>query len=108
MATTYKILGQITGSVSTASLYTSPAATQTVVSSLVVANRGTTNNTYWIAVVPSGSTLGVEDWLAFQVPISGSDSTALTLGITLGQYDQVQVSGLANSGSFNLFGSQIS
>jgi hypothetical protein len=108
MPTTYRILGQITGSVATASLYTSPAATQTVVSSLVVANRGTTNNTYFIAVVPSGSVLGVEDWLAFNVPISGSDSTALTLGITLATGDQVQVSGLANSGSFNLFGSQIS
>jgi hypothetical protein len=108
MPTTYKILGQITGSVATASLYTSPSATQTVVSSLVVANRGTANGTYWIAVVSSGSALSVEDWLAFQVPISGSDSTALTLGITLGQFDQIQVSGLANSGSFNLFGSQIS
>jgi hypothetical protein len=107
MATTYKILGQITGSVSTASLYTSPAATQTVVSSLVVANRSTSNSTYYIAVVPSGSTLEVNDWLAFNVPISGSDSTALTLGITLGAYDQIQVSGLA-TGSFNLFGSQIS
>ena len=107
MATTYKILGQITGSVSTASLYTSPAATQTVVSSLVVANRSTSNSTYFIAVVPSGSALSVEDWLAFNVPISGSDSTALTLGITLATGDQVQVSGLA-TGSFNLFGSQIS
>jgi hypothetical protein len=107
MPTTYKILGQITGSVATASLYTSPAATQTVVSSLVVANRSTSNSTYFIAVVPSGSTLGVEDWVAFNVPISGSDSTALTLGITLGAGDQVQVSGLA-TGSFNLFGSQIS
>ena len=108
MPTIYRILGQITGSATTASLYTSPAGTQTVVSSLVVANRGTSNGAYWIAVVPSGSAFGVEDWVAFNVPISGSDSTALTLGITLGAGDQVQVSGLANSGSFNLFGSQIS
>ena len=107
MATTYKILGQITGSSATSSLYTSPAATQTVVSSLVVANRSASNSSYYIAVVPSGSTLGVEDWLAFNVPISGSDSTALTLGITLGAGDSVQVSGLS-AGSFNLFGSQIS
>ena len=107
MPTIYKILGQITGSSATASLYTSPASTQTVVSSLVVANRSTLSSTYWIAVVPSGSALSAEDWLAFQVPISGSDSTALTLGITLGQFDQIQVSGVA-TGSFNLFGSQIS
>jgi hypothetical protein len=108
MPTTYKILGQITGSVATASLYTSPASTQTVVSSLVVTNRGTANNTYYIAVTPSGSTLGDKNWLAFNVPITGSDSTALTLGITLGEYDKIEVSGLANSGSFSLFGSQIS
>ena len=107
MPTIYKILGQITGSSATASLYTSPAATQTVVSSLVVANRSLTNSTFWIAAIPSGSTLSNEHWLAFQVPISGSDSTALTLGITLGAGDQVQVSGLT-TGSFNLFGSQIS
>ena len=107
MPTTYKILGQITGSSATSSLYTSPSGTQTVVSSLVVANRSTSNSTYWIAAVSSGSTLSAEDWLAFQIPITGSDSTALTLGITLGPFDQIQVSGLP-TGSFNLFGSQIS
>jgi hypothetical protein len=107
MATTYKILGQITGSAATSSLYTSPAATQTVVSSLVVTNRSATNSTFWIAAIPSGSTLSNEHWVAFNVPISGSDSTALTLGITLGAEDSIQVSGLT-TGSFSLFGSQIS
>ena len=107
MATTYKILGQITGSSATASLYTSPAATQTVVSSLIACNRSTSNSNYWIAVLASGSTLSNEDWVAFATPISASDSTALTLGITLGAEDQIQVSGLS-TGSFTLFGSQIS
>jgi len=107
MATTYKILGQITGSSATSSLYTAPAATQTVVSSVVIANRSTSNSTFWIAALPSGSTLDPKHYLAFNVPISGSDSTALTLGITLGAEDQIQVSGMA-TGSFTLFGSQIS
>ena len=107
MATTYKILGQITGSNATSSLYTVPAATQTVVSSLVIANRSTVNSTFWIAALPSGSALDPKHYLAFNVPISGSDSTALTLGITLGAEDQIQVSGMA-TGSFTLFGSQIS
>jgi hypothetical protein len=107
MPTIYKILGQITGSSATASLYTSPALTQTVVSSLVATNRSTSNSNYWIAVIPSGQSLSNEDWLAFATPISASDSTALTLGITLAAGDSIQVSGLA-TGSFNLFGSQIS
>ena len=107
MATTYKILGQITGSSATSSLYTAPAATQTVVSSLVIANRSTSTAQFWVAAVPSGSTLENKHYLAFNVPVSGSDSTALTLGITLGAEDQIQISGMA-TGSFTLFGSQIS
>ena len=107
MATTYKILGQITGSSATSSLYTAPADTQTVVSSLVIANRSTSTAQFWVAAVPSGSTLENKHYLAFNVPVSGSDSTALTLGITLGAEDQIQVSGMA-TGSFTLFGSQIS
>lgn len=108
MATTYKILGQITGSTSvTSSLYTVPAATQAVVSSLVLSNRSATTSTYSVAVVPSGSTLANQNWLAFGIAISGSDSTALTLGITLGTGDSIQVNGLA-TGSFSAFGSEIS
>lgn len=106
MATTYKILGQITGSVATASLYTVPAATQTVVSSLVLCNRSSAATTYYVAVVPSGSTLANQHWLAYNIAITGSDSTALTLGLTLGAYDSIQVSGLA-TGSFSVFGSEI-
>jgi len=106
MATTYKILGQITGSSATSSLYTVPGSTQTVVSSLVAANRSTSNSTFWIAALPSGSTLDPKHYLAFNVAISASDSTALTLGITLNAGDFIQVSGLA-TGSFSLFGSEI-
>jgi len=106
MATTYKILGQITGSSATSSLYTVPGATQTVVSSLVAANRSTSNSTFWIAAIPSGGTLDPKHYLAFNVPISASDSTALTLGITLNAGDFIQISGLA-TGSFSLFGSEI-
>jgi hypothetical protein len=107
MATTYKILGQITGSAATSSLYVSPVATQTVVSSLIIANRGTANSNYYIAVKSSGSTLQDKHWLAYNVAITGSDSTALTLGITLNAEDSIEVSGLT-TGSFSLFGSQIS
>jgi hypothetical protein len=106
MATTYKILGQITGSAATASLYTVPAATQAVVSSIVIANRSATTSAYFIGALPSGSTIEDKNWLAFAVPVSGSDSTALTLGITLNAGDSIQVSGLT-TGSFSLFGSEI-
>lgn len=106
MATTYKILGQITGSAATASLYTVPAATQAVVSSIVIANRGTVTGTYYIGALPSGSTIENKNWIAFAVPVSASDSTALTLGVTLNAGDSIQVSGNL-TGSFSAFGSEI-
>jgi hypothetical protein len=106
MATTYKILGQITGSASTSSLYTVPAATQAVVSSIVIANRSATSAAYYIGVLPSGSTIEDKNWIAYAVPVSGSDSTALTLGVTLNSFDSIQVSGNL-TGSFSLFGSEI-
>jgi hypothetical protein len=110
MPTTYKILGQITGSSNTGSLssvYTVPGATQAVVSSLVAANRSVNNTQYYIAVIPSGQTIEDKHYVAYNIPISGSDSTALTLGITLGAGDSIQVTGLA-TGSFSVFGSEIS
>jgi len=106
MATTYKILGQVTGSSSTASLYTVPAATQAVVSSVIISNRSTTSATYYIGALPSGSTLEDKNWIAYAVPVSGSDSTSLTLGITLNAGDSIQVSGNL-TGSFSAFGSEI-
>lgn len=106
MATTYKILGQITGSAATASLYTVPAATQAVVSSVIIANRSTTSATYYIGALPSGSTIADQHWIAYAVPVSGSDSTSLTLGITLNAGDSIQVSGNL-TGSFSAFGSEI-
>ena len=107
MATTYKILGQITGSAATSSLYTVPTAKQAVVSSIVIANRSTSTATYYIGALPSGSSIANQHWIAFAVPVSGSDSTALTLGVTLNAGDSIQVSGNL-TGSFSAFGSEIS
>jgi len=109
MATTYKILGQITGSATSSlqTLYTVPGATQAVVSSLVVVNQSTLTQPYRLSVVPSGSATSTKTFLAFDIQITGSDSTALTLGLTLGAGDFIQVAGV-QTGSFSVFGSEIS
>jgi hypothetical protein len=107
MATTYKILAQIASSGSAATLYTVPASTQAVVSSLIVCNQSSVATTYSIAVCPSGDTVSSENYIARNISISGSDSTALTLGITLGAGDFISVTGMP-TGSFSAFGSQIS
>jgi hypothetical protein len=58
MATTYKVLGQSNPSATTAtSLYTVPAATQTIVSTVTVCNQSSTAGSYRIAVRVAGGAL---------------------------------------------------
>ena len=108
MATTYKVLGQLAPSATTATtLYTVPAATQAVVSTIVICNRAATNDIFRIAIRVAGASLAVEDYVAYDVVVGGADSTALTLGITLGAGDIITVyAGTANL-SFNAVGSEI-
>lgn len=108
MATTYKVLGQLAPSATTATtLYTVPSATQAVVSTLVVTNRVTTPQTYRVAVRPSGASLANQHYIAFDVPIAGADSVAITLGITISATDVVTVYASSADLSFSLFGSEL-
>lgn len=108
MATTYKVLGQVAPSATTATTaYTVPSSTQTVVSTVIVANRSASAITYRIAVRPDGETLANKHYIAYDVPLAANDSVALTLGITLGDTDVVTVYASSADTSFSLYGSEI-
>lgn len=108
MANTYKVLGQVAPSATTATTaYTCPSATQTVISTIVVCNRGTSAGTYRISLRPNGATQANEHYLAYDVAIAANDSTALTLGITCDASDVITVYASSANMSFNIFGSEI-
>ena len=108
MPTTYKVLGQVAPSATTAiTLYTVPSATSAVVSTIVVANRAATGATFRIAIRPAGATLANEHYIAYDVALGASDSTTLTIGITLAATDVITVYASTANTSFNLFGSEI-
>lgn len=109
MATqTYKILGQVNPSATTnTTLYTVPAGTQAVISTIVIANLTNTSATYRIALRPAGETLANKHYIAYDVTVGASDSTNLTLGITLAATDVVTVYASTTSLSFSMFGSEI-
>lgn len=108
MATRYKVLGQVAPSATTnTTLYTVPTLKETIVSTLVVANRDSVSTNYRIAVRPSGATIANEHYIAYDVAVGELDSTTITLGITLTASDVITVyAGTANL-SFSLFGSEI-
>ena len=109
MPTTYKVLGQVAPSATTATtLDTVPSATQCVVSTIAVCNRGGTSATYRIAVRPAGATLANQHYIAYDVPIASGDTTALTLGIAMATTDVLTIYASGTGLSFSAFGSEIS
>jgi hypothetical protein len=108
MATSYKVLGQVAPSATTATTaYTVPSATETVVSTIAVCNRGTSAGTYRIAIRPDGATLANEHYIAYDTAITANNSTMITIGITLNAADVVTVYASSANFSFSLFGSEI-
>tara|TARA_R110000744_G_scaffold343034_1_gene448285 strand:+ start:501 stop:830 length:330 start_codon:yes stop_codon:yes gene_type:complete len=108
MATTYKVLAQSAPSATTATdIYTVPSATTAVLSTIVVANRTATDATYRIAVRPAGTTLANQHYIAYDVTVGASDSTTITLGVTMATTDVLTVYASTADLSFNVFGSEI-
>jgi glucose-6-phosphate dehydrogenase assembly protein OpcA len=109
MATNYKVLGQSNPAATTAtSLYTVPAATQTIVSTVVVTNQAATAGTYRIAVRVAGASLATSQYIAYDVSLPANSSDTLTLGLTLGAADVVTVYASSATFSFSAFGSELS
>ena len=108
MATTYTVLGQSNPAATTdTALFTVPAATSTVVSTIVVANLGT-SGTYRIAIRPAGASIANQHYIAYEGALNGNDSITWTLGITLAATDVITVRASNTSFAFNAFGSEIS
>jgi hypothetical protein len=108
MASVYKVLGQSAPAATTATnVYTVPAATEAVISTIIVANRAASAANFRLSVRPGGASQANEHYIAYDVPIAASDSTTLTLGITLAATDVVTVYGSTADLSFNVFGTEI-
>lgn len=115
MPTTYKILGQgVPTTTTSTTLYTVPnTSTQTVVSSITVANTSSGSTGAYIYVVKGGGAAGSSNAVAFNVQVPGNSTVSFTLGITLSNTSNVAdfiVCGTGATGAltFQAFGTEIS
>jgi hypothetical protein len=109
MGAAYKVLSQANPSAnSLTSIYTVPAATSTVISTVCICNQSTTAATFSLAVQPTGASISSKNYLTYNTPLSGSDMIALTLGITLGNTDVFSANVSSPNVSISLFGSELS
>lgn len=108
MASIYKVLGQVAPAATTlTSLYTVPALTSAVCSTLSICNRGISTQIR-VAVRPAGATIADKHYIAYDVPVNQYESVFLTLGVTLATTDIVSVYAGTADISFGLFGTEVS
>jgi hypothetical protein len=107
MAQAHKVLGQSAPAATTnTDLYTAPASTQAIVSTLAICNRGV-STTYRVAVRPAGATIANQHWVVFDGVCEQANTVLLTLGVTLAATDVLTVQAGAATLSFSAFGVEI-
>jgi hypothetical protein len=109
MPTTYKILAQSAPISNTATPLYGPvgAGIQTVISTLVVCNRGNVASTYRISVRENGAADNAKQYLVFDATVPAASTVTYTLGITVRTGDSIYIFSSSSNLSFNLFGSEI-
>lgn len=108
MPQAHKVLGQSNPAATTlTSLYTAPASTQAVASTLTICNQGATLATFRVAVRPAGATVAAQHYIVFDSAVAAYDTVFLTVGVAVAATDVVSVFASTSSVSFSLFGVEI-
>lgn len=108
MASSYKVLGQQAPASTSATLYTVPSATETVVSTINACNTSaSTTATIDIAIRPNGDTLATKHYLVKGLSLAAGSTFTYTAGVTLDASDVITVVSSTNDVAFNAFGSEI-
>lgn len=102
-----KVLGQSNPAATTlTTLYTVPALKETVVSSISVANLTATDATFRLAVRPAGASIANQMYIGYDITVGASDSTIITVGITLATTDVISVYASTANIAFQAFGDE--
>jgi hypothetical protein len=108
MPQAHKVLGQSNPAATTlATLYTAPASTQAVCSTITICNTASSATTYRIAVRPAGAAIATSQYLAYDAALPANDTATLTLGVTLGATDVISVYAASANVAFSAFGVEI-
>jgi hypothetical protein len=101
------VLGQAAPNATTETdLYTVPASTSAVCSTITICNRAATAATFRVSVSAGGGATASKDYLYYDVTVAGNDTFAATFGMTLATTDKVRVYASTANLSFNLFGQE--
>ena len=89
-------------------MYTTPAATEAVISSIVIANRASSDVTVRVGTDTTACTPANEEFIVYDAVVACNDTIALTLGVCLDPEKYLRVSSSASTVGFSAFLSEIS
>ena len=107
MAVSYKQLGQGNPGAVLTDLYTVPAATEGIVSSVVACNRSAVAKTFRVSVAVAGASDDPEQYYVYDRSIPANDTTIVQIGISLAATDVVRVYASTTDVSFSINGMEI-
>lgn len=108
MASTYKVLGQSAPSATTLTdVYTVPAATSAIISTITVAERAGAVATFRLGIAVAGATGATKQYFAYDAALAANGTATFTLGISLAATDVVRAYASTGNLSVNVFGVEL-
>ena len=105
-----KILGQSNPSATTVTtLYTVASLKDEVITTISVSNTTTTAATFRMILQPSAdvsATILTKQYLAYDITVGASDTTVITIGVTMAAGDVIKVYGSTATLAFQAFGDE--
>jgi hypothetical protein len=84
------------------------AGKEVVISTIVIANRTASADSFRIAIRTDGDAISNKHYVAYDIPVAAADSITLTLGISMVATDVLTVKATtADVLSINVFGAEI-
>ena len=91
MADTIKILGQANLAATTLTdIYTVPASTSTVVSSICFCNTGGTQTTFRLSFAIAGAADAIKQYIYYDLTIPANDTFTFTGGVSMATTDKIR------------------
>ena len=108
VAENLKVLAQLVPSATTlTTLYTVPASTSTVVSSLIICNQNATQVLFRISIAVAGAADNAKQYIYYDLPLLAYDTFVATIGISLATTDLIRVYSDTANVSFTATGVEI-
>lgn len=107
MPSILKVLGQSAPLAATLTdIYTVPAVTSAVVSSVTICNRSATATTFRLSVAQAGAADTNDQYIYYDVTLAGNDTFIATIGISLATTDVIRCYATLATLTFAVFGQE--